>query len=124
MFVFTTTLAAAVRAQPARTAPTPEARGKRLFLLVCQSCHAIAARATPKPGPNLYRIPGQRAATVPGFAYSQALRRSGIVWSDAALDRWLHKPSALVPGTSMTFQGVSKPEDRRALIAYMKQASR
>jgi len=52
------------------------------------------------------------------------LRQSRILWTDATLDRFIQKPAAAVPGTTMAYQGMAKPEDRRALIAFLKQASR
>ena len=86
----------------------------------CIACHAIEQHRT---GPAHCGLFGRRAGSAPGFAaYSGALRGSGIVWTEAALDRFLADPMRAVPGTSMTYLGVEDPKDRQALIAWLKQA--
>jgi len=72
-------------------------------------------------GPNLYGVFGRKAGTVPGLVVSVPLKDSGIVWTAEVMDKWLEKPSAVVPGTIMAFAGVVKPEDRASLIAYMRK---
>ncbi len=109
----------AATAASAQTAVTPEVRGKRLFLR-CRSCHDVAAAAGAKIGPNLHDLIGRKAGTMPGFKYSAALSKSGLVWNEKTLDSWLKQPNALVPGTIMVFEGMPKPEDRAAIIAYLK----
>jgi cytochrome c len=94
-------------------------RGQREFLL-CKACHAVAAGAPNKVGPNLHGVFGRKVASAPGFVYSAALKAGEWVWTDEMLDRWLTKPSAVAPGTTMAFAGLAKPEDRQALIAYLK----
>lgn len=108
---------------PAQAQSAAEFAGQRQFLR-CGACHTIAAGAPNKVGPNLNGVAGRKAAAAPGFTYSAALKASGIVWTDAALDKWLTRPSALVPGTTMAFAGLAKPEDRAALIAYLKRTSK
>lgn len=95
-------------------------QGKRLFLR-CVACHATSAKAPPKVGPHLQGIAGRKAAAVAGFNYSQAMQKSSVVWNDATLDKWLQRPQAVVPGTSMAFAGLANPADRKALIAYLKK---
>lgn len=96
------------------------AQGKRLFLR-CVACHATTAKAPPKVGPHLQGIAGRKAAAVAGFNYSPAMKKSAVVWNDATLDKWLQRPQAVVPGTSMAFAGLANPADRKALIAYLKK---
>ncbi len=86
----------------------------------CAVCHAVTAAAPKKIGPTLAGVAGKPAATRPGYAYSAALKGSKIVWTDAKLDAYLAKPAKLVPGTKMSFGGISNPATRAALIAYMK----
>ncbi|SDK69016.1 cytochrome c [Mesorhizobium muleiense] len=57
-----------------------------------------------------------------GFRYSEALKSSGLVWDEATLDRFLAAPREVVPKTTMTM-GVSKPEDRQNIVAYLKSLS-
>lgn len=106
----------------AGAAPASDRRGERLFLQ-CRACHALGTAQEGKIGPPLGGSIGRKAASVPGFAYSKALTASGLTWDEATLDRWIAQPSALVPGTSMVYAGLVKPEDRQQLIAYLKRAT-
>lgn len=85
----------------------------------CQACHALA---TDRVGPRHCGLFGRLAGSVPGFHYSEAMKKSKIVWNDKTLDRFLSKPLAMVPGTAMTYDGVPDPVDRADLIAYLKLA--
>ncbi len=98
-------------------------RGKRLFLQ-CQACHSLAKGAPHKVGPNLHGTIGARAGSGVGYMYSPALSKSGLIWTPTTLDRWLAKPSAIVPGNKMIFAGVPRADDRAALIAYLTRAAR
>lgn len=93
-------------------------RGARLFLQ-CQGCHSVAPGAPHKVGPNLFGVMGSRAASKPAFRYSPALTRAQLTWTSATMDRWLIRPTAAVPGTTMAFAGVADPRNRTDLIAYM-----
>jgi cytochrome c len=94
--------------------------GKRVFMR-CMACHSIAAGAPNKVGPNLSGVVGRKAGMAKGFNYSAAMKKQKLVWNDAALDRWLQRPTAVVPGTSMVFAGLPSPADRKAVIAYLKK---
>jgi cytochrome c len=85
----------------------------------CEMCHANAKGAPNKIGPNLFGVVGRKAGTYPGFSYSTPLKDSGIVWTDAKLDTWITSPSAMVPGTSMAFSGISNASQRADIIAYL-----
>ncbi|BBK45114.1 hypothetical protein STVA_51340 [Allostella vacuolata] len=75
-------------------------------------------------GPSLHGLLGRPAGTLAGFAFSPALRHSGIVWDEAVLDRFLADPRRAVPGNRMAFPGVRRAEDRRALIDFLKQSTK
>ncbi len=87
--------------------------------LVCGSCHSVEP-GKQGIGPSMAGIYGSKAASVAGFSYSDALKGSGIVWTDANLDKWLQSPMKMVPGTRMAFSGVSDAGKRKELIAYLK----
>jgi cytochrome c len=108
---------------PVVSSAAPGDRGKRLFIQ-CQACHSMAAGAPHKVGPNLHGTINARAASRPGYAYSPALAKSRLIWDDKTLDRWLLKPSAMVPGNKMVFTGMANAKDRQEIIAYMKKAAR
>lgn len=108
-------------ALPAQAAPTSSPdpiRGGQLFLQ-CRACHTAAAGGAQGIGPNLAGIVGAQAASRPGYPYSPALTKSGLVWTAATLDGFLTRPSQMVPGTKMAFAGVADAKARAAIIAYL-----
>jgi cytochrome c len=114
-------VAESAAADAAPTVGDPET-GKR-FYIFCQACHTINAGGINKVGPNLHGIMGSTAAQAEGFIYSDALAAADITWDEATIDRWITRPSATVPGTTMVFAGINDPQQRLDLIAYLKQAS-
>ena len=84
----------------------------------CQGCHSLEYHRT---GPKHCGVVGRRAGSVPGSEYSPAMKKSGIVWSEKSLERFLADPPKTVPGTTMTYAGVPEAKDRADLIAYLKQ---
>jgi cytochrome c len=87
----------------------------------CAACHSLAYDRT---GPRHCGLFGRRAGTVPGFDYSEAMKRSGIVWNANSLDLFLADPLAAVPGTSMGYAGVADRTERANLIAYLEHAGK
>jgi cytochrome c len=94
------------------------ARGE-LLGLACAACHKFRAEDGTLIGPHLQGVFGRRAASIEGFAYSPALRQSGLVWTPRSLEAWLANPAGFVEGTTMAFSGYQSAEDRRDLIAYL-----
>ena len=86
----------------------------------CQGCHSIERN---RIGPMHKGLFGRPAGSVPGFAYSDAMKNSGIVWNEQTLDQFLQGPRKMVPGTKMTYAGIADPQQRADLIAYLKQAT-
>jgi cytochrome c len=93
-------------------------RGEQIYAR-CLACHALAYD---RVGPRHCGLFGRRAGSVPGFDYSLAMKNSNITWSDKTLARFLAKPLAVVPGTTMTYDGVPDARDRSDLIAYLRLA--
>lgn len=110
-------LAGAALAFSASAAPGDPARGKLVYER-CAACHALAYDRT---GPRHCGLFGRRAGSVPGFAYSAAMRRSNLVWDVRTLDRFLKNPLEAVPGTSMGYAGIADRGERADLIAYLRQ---
>ena len=87
----------------------------------CRACHTEARGGPDAVGPNLFGVYGSKAATRrKKFAYSSALKASGVVWNDTSLDRWLSDPAAMVKGTKMEFIGLPRKVVRQHVIAYLK----
>jgi cytochrome c len=86
----------------------------------CAACHTDNQGGANGLGPNLWGVVGKPVAHLGGaFAYSDALKSHGGTWDWESLSQWLKSPKAFVPGTKMTFAGLSKPEDRANLLVYM-----
>jgi len=111
--------ALACLAGPVHAAGDPRA-GEAIYER-CGACHSLSQD---RAGPRHCGLLGRRAGSVPGFDYSVAMKRSGIVWSRATLDRFLANPAATVPGTSMGYAGVKDGKERADLLAYLESAGR
>jgi cytochrome c len=91
------------------------AKGSDAYDDRCGGCHVIGGVGQ---GPNLAGVVGRKAGAAPGFAYTAAMKGSGLTWTPANLDRWLAGPQKVVPGTAMVAV-VPDPAERRELIAYL-----
>jgi cytochrome c len=95
------------------------ARGETLYE-ACQDCHSLDKNDV---GPRHRGVFGRKAASLPDYDYSDALKSANIVWNDETLDKWLTDPQAVVPGTKMFFH-LDNPQDRADVIAYLKERAR
>jgi len=97
------------------------AAGEKVFAK-CSSCHTADQGGANGIGPNLYGTVGEPIGMGKGgFAFSGALSGHGGNWTYENLFDWLKSPSAFAAGTKMTFAGLSNPQDRANVIAYLKQ---
>ncbi len=111
---------AALAAAPAALAQSA-AQGAAVYQDRCVSCHALNGVGQ---GPSLVGIVGRKAGTLPGYGgYSDALKASGLMWTQANIDRFLQGPTKLVPGTAMRAM-VANSGDRADLIAYLATLKR
>jgi cytochrome c len=92
-------------------------RGKAVFEKRCTGCHAMEVD---REGPRLAGVFGRKAGSVAGFTYSAGLKKSGLTWDEATLDKWLSDPDVLVPDNAMSFS-VPKAAERQDIIAFLKQ---
>ena len=113
-------VACALAAGPASAADV--AKGREQFKK-CEACHTLEPGVT-KIGPHLAGLFGRKASSVEGFAYSTAMKNSGIVWDEKTMDEYVAAPSKVVKGGKMVFAGIAKPEDRENLIAFLKEATK
>jgi cytochrome c len=89
----------------------------------CQACHTIDKGGANGLGPNLWASFGKPHGHVPGFAYSDALKGIPGNWDWKSMSDWLANPKKYAPGTKMTFAGLSNPEDRANVMAYLNSKS-
>jgi len=99
------------------------AKGEQVFKK-CAACHNADKGGPNALGPNLWGVLGEGVGKgAHGFAFSDALASKGGTWDWQNLSDWLHNPKKFAPGTKMTFAGLSKPEDRANVIAFLNQHS-
>ncbi|HEX5078476.1 MAG TPA: cytochrome c family protein [Geminicoccaceae bacterium] len=98
----------------------PEA-GAKVFNR-CKACHVVDEDKN-RVGPYLHGVIGRPAGTAEGFKYSDAMKNSGIVWSEETIAEYIADPKAYVPGNRMAFPGLKKEKDIENLIAYLKEES-
>jgi cytochrome c len=106
-----------VLAAPAAAAGNA-ANGKTLFGR-CAICHTVQKGGPNGLGPNLFGVVGRKAALLPSFMYSGALKASGITWTNDKLKAWIASPAHLVPGTKMAFGGLSNSSQQDDVVAYL-----
>ena len=119
-----TTFAAMAIASLAIPATAQAVDGKKLFASRCGVCHWDPAKPGEqvRMGPSLTGVVGRQAATHPKFTrYSKGMKAFGKPWTEATLITYLENPRKTVPGTNMAFAGLKKPEERAAVVAYLKK---
>jgi len=92
----------------------------------CSGCHRFEAGVAPLIGPNLFDVIGMPVGRAAGFNYSPALRAlnaEGATWTYGRLDAFLESPATAIPGTRMGFAGIGDPDQRAAIIAYLRMLS-
>jgi cytochrome c len=109
-----------VTASAAHAANGDSAHGAQIYQR-CQLCHSIERDLV---GPRHLGLFGRKAGSIAGYAYSAAMKNSGITWSEDTLNQFLSGPQGYVPGTRMTFTGLPNEQDRADVIAYLKEATK
>ena len=105
---------------PVDAAESDAAAGRTVFEKRCTGCHALDHE---KEGPRLAGVVGRKAGAVSTFVYSDAVRKSAVVWTEAALDKWLTDPETVIPDNDMSFR-LNNPVERVAIIAFLKETSK
>ena len=99
-------------------------RGADIFR-ACVACHTLGAEQANRAGPTLAGIFGRRIATVPGYNFSESLKRLDIVWTPETVSRLFEiGPSAYTPGTKMPEQRIGSEQDRAALVQFLERATK
>jgi cytochrome c len=98
-------------------------RGQQDFR-ACAPCHSLEPDRS-MTGPSLANLWGRKAGGLSSFErYSDALKSSGIIWDDRALDGWLTDPQRMVPDNNMPFEGIKDGRVRADLLAFLEEATK
>ena len=99
-------------------------RGADIFR-ACVACHTLGADQANRAGPTLAGLFGRRIATLPGYDFSDALKRLDIVWTPETVSRLFEiGPAAYTPGTKMPEQRIGSEQDRAALVQFLERVTK
>lgn len=105
---------------PAAAKAGDAAVGEKVFTK-CRACHQIGETAKNTVGPELNGVIGRHSGSVPDYTYSDANKNSGLTWDEPTFRDYIKNPKAKVPGTKMTFAGLTREKDVDDLVAYLEQ---
>jgi cytochrome c len=105
---------------PASAAAAGDANRGETIYEACQDCHSLDKNDV---GPRHRGVFGRKAASLPDYDYSDALKSANIIWNEETLDKWLTDPQVVAPGTKMFFH-LDNAQDRADVIAYLKERAK
>ena len=114
---------ACVISLPSAVAQAPQGKesdsGQQAFNNACRTCHMVR-EGDNRLGPNLYKIVGRKAGSLPDYAFSNAMKEADFVWDEEKLDHFIAKPDEVVPGNNMKpYGGLASSDDRKKIIAFL-----
>ena len=99
------------------------AAGQQAFNNACRTCHTVK-EGDNRQGPNLHRIIGRKAGSLPGYGYSSAMKEAGFAWDADKLERFMANPDAVVSGNTMKpYSGLASADDRAKIIAFLQSGT-
>jgi cytochrome c len=122
-------LSACILSSHSALSQQPASQGKeaasdqQAFNNACRTCHTIK-EGDNRQGPNLHRIMGRKAGSLPDYNYSSAMKGADFAWDEQKLERFVASPDEVVPGNNMKpYSGLASADDRTKIIAYLRSAS-
>lgn len=110
--------ASSLRAQQ----PGGDEAGQQAFNNSCRTCHSVK-EGDNRLGPNLNKIVGRKAGSLPNYNYSQSMKEAGFVWDQDKLTRFMVKPDEVVSGNKMQPYGGVSAEEAAKVVAYLQGVS-
>jgi len=96
---------------------------QQVFNNACRTCHTIK-EGDNRQGPNLYKIIGRKAGSLPDYSYSSAMKGADFVWDEEKLGHFIASPDEVVPGNNMKpYSGLAATDDRTKVIAYLRSVA-
>jgi cytochrome c len=96
--------------------------GQLVFNNACRTCHTLKDGDN-RLGPNLHKIIGRKAGSLPNYSYSSAMKGADLTWDKATLDRFIANPDQVVSGHSMKpYGGINSAEERGKIIAFLESS--
>ena len=88
----------------------------------CRTCHVVR-EGDNRLGPNLHKVIGRKAGSLPGYNYSGAMKEADFVWDEEKLERFIANPDEVVAGNNMKpYGGLASKDERAKIIAFLAQA--
>jgi cytochrome c len=107
---------------PCSLAQQPANTGQQAFNNSCRTCHSVK-EGDNRLGPNLNKIVGRKAGSLPDYNYSSSMKEAGFVWDQDKLTRFMVKPDEVVSGNKMQPYGGISAEEAGKIVAYLQAAS-
>ena len=119
-FAASVLVAAVVAAYAPAAFAADEMDGEAAFNNACRTCHSTKPDDN-RLGPNLHGIVGRKAGAAEGYNYSGSMKNAGLTWDEAALDKFITNPDAVIQGNNMKpYTGITDAAQRRAIITFLK----
>jgi cytochrome c len=108
-------IALLLMAEASLAAPAPRPAG----FAMCGVCHKAELAGKNGIGPNLWGIAERTSGTVPGFAYSEAMKKAKVKWNKKELASFITQPQKHIPGNKMMFAGQKDPKKTTEIVNYL-----
>ncbi|WP_439394372.1 c-type cytochrome [Bradyrhizobium sp. PMVTL-01] len=102
--------------------PASDDAAQQAFNNACRTCHSVK-QGDNRLGPNLNKIVGRKAGSLPDYNYSSSMKDAGFVWDQDKLIHFMEKPDEVVSGNKMQPYGGVSAEEAGKIVAYLQAAS-